>query len=83
MTVFSYGDKNKLSQHISQHVVICYPAIGDNHETEAEKNYQDIILRKKLLNIARAQSEEILVLRAELEKLRMKNFPSLSQLQYN
>lgn len=55
----------------------------DNQETEAEKNYQDIILRKKLLNIAGAQSEEILILRAEVEKLRMKNFPSLSQLNYN
>lgn len=76
--MFSYGDKN-----ISQHVVIRYPAMGDNQETEAEKNYQDIILRKKLLNIAGAQSEEILILRAELEKLRMKNFPSLSQLHYN
>ncbi|ROL49549.1 Cilia- and flagella-associated protein 43 [Anabarilius grahami] len=58
-------------------------AMGDNQETEAEKNYQDIILRKKLLNIAGAQSEEILILRAELEKLRMKSFPSLSQLHYN
>lgn len=57
--------------------------MGDNQETEAERNYQDIILRKKLLNIAGAQSEEILILRAELEKLRMKNFPSLSQLHYN
>ncbi|XP_056327437.1 cilia- and flagella-associated protein 43 [Danio aesculapii] len=58
-------------------------AMGDNQETESDKNYQDIILRKKLLAIARAQSEELLLLRAELEKLRMKNFPSLSQLHYN
>ncbi|XP_077093180.1 cilia- and flagella-associated protein 43 isoform X2 [Siphateles boraxobius] len=58
-------------------------AMGDNKKTEAEKNYQDIILRKKLLNIVGAQSEEILLLRAEVEKLRMKNFPSLSQLHYN
>ncbi|XP_016149573.1 cilia- and flagella-associated protein 43-like [Sinocyclocheilus grahami] len=58
-------------------------AMGDNQETEAEKNYQDIILRKKLLNIAGAQSEEILTLQTEVEKLRMKNFPSLSQLNYN
>ncbi|KAK2896717.1 hypothetical protein Q8A67_011205 [Cirrhinus molitorella] len=58
-------------------------AMGDDQETEAERNYQDIILRKRLLNIAGAQSEEILILRAEVEKLRMKNFPSLSQLHYN
>ncbi|CAM4726849.1 unnamed protein product [Leuciscus chuanchicus] len=58
-------------------------AMGDDKKTEAEKNYQDIILRKKLLNIVGAQSEEILLLRAEVEKLRMKNFPSLSQLHYN
>ncbi|XP_043110587.1 cilia- and flagella-associated protein 43 [Puntigrus tetrazona] len=58
-------------------------AMGEKQETEAEKNYQDIILRKKLLNIAGAQSEEILILRAEVERLRKKNFPSLSQLNYN
>ncbi|XP_697139.4 cilia- and flagella-associated protein 43 [Danio rerio] len=58
-------------------------AMEDNQETESDKNYQDILLRKKLLAIARAQSEELLLLRAELEKLRMKNFPSLSQLHYN
>lgn len=57
--------------------------MGDDKKTEAEKNYQDIILRKKLLNVVGAQSEEILLLRAEVEKLRMKNFPSLSQLHYN
>lgn len=57
--------------------------MGDDQETEAEKNYQDILSRKKLLNIAGAQSEEIFILRAALEKLRMKNFPSLSQLNYN
>ncbi|XP_051508041.1 cilia- and flagella-associated protein 43 [Myxocyprinus asiaticus] len=58
-------------------------AMGDNQEREAEKHYQDIILRKKLLNIARTQSQEIIILRAEVEKLRMKNFPALSQLHYN
>jgi len=57
--------------------------MGDSKTTEAEKNYQDIILRKKLLNTVRAQSEEILQLRAEVEKLRMKNFPALSQRHYN
>lgn len=53
----------------------------DNQESEAEKNYKDIVLRKKLVNIARMQSHEILLLRAEVEKLRMKNFPALAQLQ--
>ncbi|TRY55422.1 hypothetical protein DNTS_034432 [Danionella cerebrum] len=58
-------------------------ALSENQEAEYEKNYQYIIQRKKLLNIGRAQSEEILVLRAELEKLRMKNFPSLGEIYPN
>ncbi|XP_056617541.1 LOW QUALITY PROTEIN: cilia- and flagella-associated protein 43 [Triplophysa dalaica] len=55
-------------------------AVRDNQESEAEKNYKDIILRKKLVNVAKMQSHEILLLRAEVEKLRMKNFPALAQL---
>lgn len=52
----------------------------DNQESEAEKHYKDIVQRKKLVNIARMQSQEIILLRADVEKLRMKNFPALAQL---
>lgn len=55
----------------------------DHQESEAEKHYKDIVLRKKLVNIARMQSQEIILLKADVEKLRMKNFPALAQLHYN
>lgn len=58
-------------------------AMRDNQESEAEKHYKDIVLRKKLVNIGRMQSQEIILLRADVEKLHMKNFPALAQLHYN
>lgn len=84
LSMFINGDKKMhRSLNSSQNLITFFPAMGENQETESDKNYHNIILRKKLLAIARAQSEELLLLRAELEKLRMKNFPSLSQLHYN
>lgn len=39
----------------------------------------DIVSRRRLVELARAQAAEIGVLRAELERLRMATFPALVQ----
>ncbi|KAM7385486.1 hypothetical protein PAMP_001568 [Pampus punctatissimus] len=50
---------------------------------KTEERYQEILQRRKLKDIARAQAEELAFLMAEVERLRMKNFPSLDQLKHN
>lgn len=55
----------------------------ENHESDAEERYQEIIQRKKLVDLARAQAEEVATLRAEVERMRMKSFPALAQLKHN
>uniref|UniRef100_A0A8C7L493 Cilia- and flagella-associated protein 43 n=1 Tax=Oncorhynchus kisutch TaxID=8019 RepID=A0A8C7L493_ONCKI len=55
-------------------------AIGTS---DAEERYQEIIQRKKLVELARAQAEEVATLRAEVERMRMKSFPALAQLKHN
>ena len=39
----------------------------------------DIITRRKLVDLAKAQASEIGLLRAEVERLRMRTFPALLQ----
>ncbi|XP_074642124.1 cilia- and flagella-associated protein 43-like isoform X2 [Tubulanus polymorphus] len=48
----------------------------------AEKRYQDIVQRRKLVDLAKAQAQEVAVLRAEVERLRMRTFPALVQVEH-
>lgn len=43
---------------------------------------QDIITRRKLVDLAKAQAQEIAILRAEVERLRMRTFPALVQIDH-
>ncbi|ESO90244.1 hypothetical protein LOTGIDRAFT_233795 [Lottia gigantea] len=48
-------------------------------DTGAEKRYKEIVQRRKLVDLAKAQAQEVAVLRAEVERLRMRTFPALVQ----
>ena len=45
----------------------------------SEQRMRDIVARRKLVELAKSQSQEVAVLRAEVERLRMKTFPALVQ----
>ena len=45
----------------------------------ADQRMKDIVARRKLVDLAKSQSQEVAVLRAEVERLRMKTFPALVQ----
>ncbi|XP_062576681.1 cilia- and flagella-associated protein 43-like isoform X2 [Saccostrea cucullata] len=51
-------------------------------DTGAEKRYQEIVQRRKLVDLAKAQAQEVAVLRAEVERLRMRTFPALVQVEH-
>nr|XP_015203067.1 PREDICTED: cilia- and flagella-associated protein 43 [Lepisosteus oculatus] len=57
-------------------------AVEQNQDTTTEERYQDIIQRRKLVDLAKAQAQEVAILRAEVERLRMKTFPALVQLEH-
>ncbi|XP_053407637.1 cilia- and flagella-associated protein 43-like isoform X4 [Mercenaria mercenaria] len=48
----------------------------------SEKRYQEIVQRRKLVDLAKAQAQEVAVLRAEVERLRMRTFPALVQVEH-
>lgn len=47
-----------------------------------EKRYMEIVQRRKLVDLAKAQAQEVAVLRAEVERLRMRTFPALVQVEH-
>ncbi|XP_072041951.1 LOW QUALITY PROTEIN: cilia- and flagella-associated protein 43-like [Amphiura filiformis] len=51
------------------------------NNTGAQKRMQDIVQRRKLVDLAKAQAQEVAVLRAEVERLRMRTFPALVQVE--
>ncbi len=55
--------------------------IRDTHiQPDTPKIMRDIARRRKLVEISRAQQNEVAVLRNELERLRKKTFPALVKL---
>ncbi|XP_070541265.1 cilia- and flagella-associated protein 43-like isoform X2 [Ptychodera flava] len=56
---------------------------ADRHaDSGAEKRMHDIVQRRKLVDLAKAQAQEVAVLRAEVERLRMRTFPALVQVEH-
>ena len=50
-------------------------------EVEAEERMKEIVSRSRLVEVAKSQAQEIAILRAEVERLRMKTFPALVQVE--
>lgn len=50
------------------------------NDMDREDRYRDIVQRRKLIDLAKAQAQEVAMLRTELERLRMRTFPALVQL---
>ncbi|XP_074855314.1 cilia- and flagella-associated protein 43 [Carettochelys insculpta] len=51
-------------------------------EKAAKERYQDIVHRRQLVDLAKEQAQEISVLQAEVERLRMRTFPALFETEY-
>lgn len=59
-------------------VLMAYPGVPAA-EANAEAKMHDIVQRRRLVETAKSQAEEVALLRAELERLRMRTFPALVQ----
>ena len=64
------------------HLENAFPAAGvAPSEAGARQRMEDIVSRRRLVELARAQAAEIGVLQSELERLRMATFPALVQVE--
>ncbi|XP_069827504.1 cilia- and flagella-associated protein 43 isoform X2 [Dendropsophus ebraccatus] len=61
-----------------------YDVVGveQSSEKNARERYMDIVQRRKMVDLVKAQAQEIAILRTELDRLRMKTFPALVQMEY-
>ncbi len=57
-------------------------AADKRSDAGAEQRYREIVQRRKLVELAKAQAQEVAVLRAEVERLRMRTFPALVQVEH-
>lgn len=55
---------------------------GKTIDTIRQEKFQQIIQRRKLVDLAKAQAQEVAFLRSEVERLRMKTFPALVQIEF-
>ncbi|KAM5172544.1 cilia- and flagella-associated protein 43 [Mantella aurantiaca] len=78
-------DKELQDEHVSfserKHI---YDVVGveQSAEKNARERYIDILQRRKLVDLVKAQAQEISIQRTDLDRLRMKTFPALMQMEY-
>ncbi len=53
-------------------------------QTKADQHdrIRQVVRRRRLVDLAKAQAQEVAYLRAEVERLRMKTFPALVQIEH-
>ncbi|KAG7463025.1 hypothetical protein MATL_G00190910 [Megalops atlanticus] len=69
---------------VAERTLICEAiAMEESQHSSGEERYHDIVERKKLMDLAKAQAEELTELRAEVERMRMRTFPALTHLKYD
>ncbi len=67
----------------TDNVVFLCLASEENLAATTQERYQEVVQKKNLEDLARAQAEKLAILHAEVQRLRMKNFPSRDKLKYN
>lgn len=81
--------KNIIDQRSKQPVVfrtvglqrVVVLVIEQSHANQRER-MQQVVRRRRLVDLAKAQAQEVAYLRAEVERLRMKTFPALVQIEH-
>lgn len=51
-------------------------------KVDQEVQNRQVVRRRRLVDLAKAQAQEVAYLRAEVERLRMKTFPALVQIEH-
>ena len=69
-------------QRLSVGVCVCVFSADNRADSGQETRYREIVQRRKLVDLAKAQAQEVAVLRAEVERLRMRTFPALVQVEH-
>ncbi len=56
--------------------------VVEQSKAEQQDRIRQVVRRRRLVDLAKAQAQEVAYLRAEVERLRMKTFPALVQIEH-
>lgn len=76
------SDLTELNVTVNERKLIDQVNADRRSDAGKEKRYMEIVQRRKLVDLAKAQAQEVAVLRAEVERLRMRTFPALVQVEH-
>lgn len=75
-------DLERLNVNVNERRQIHEISGGDAMAGDRMLAYKEIVKRRRLVELAKAQSQEVAVLRAEVERLRMRTFAALVQVEH-
>jgi len=55
---------------------------GQKSAADRMETHKEIVQRRRMVDLAKSQSEEVALLRAEVERLRMRTFAALVQVEH-
>ena len=56
--------------------------VVEQTKADQQDRVRQVVRRRRLVDLAKAQAQEVAYLRAEVERLRMKTFPALVQIEH-
>ena len=65
-----------------QRKFLCFSSVIEQTRADQEERVRQVVRRRRLVDLAKAQAQEVAYLRAEVERLRMKTFPALVQIEH-
>lgn len=72
-------DLEELALKVAERRNVSDPNAENQVEAGTKRRLKNIVARRKLVDLAKAQAQEVAILRAEVERLRMRTFPALVQ----
>ena len=59
-----------------------FSSVVEQSQADQKERIRQVVRRRRLVDLAKAQAQEVAYLRAEVERLRMKTFPALVQIEH-
>ena len=59
-----------------------FSLVVEQSQADQKERIRQVVRRRRLVDLAKAQAQEVAYLRAEVERLRMKTFPALVQIEH-
>ncbi|CAB3976600.1 Hypothetical predicted protein [Paramuricea clavata] len=72
-------DLEEMAITVAERKNVSNPDAENQAEANSERRLKNIVARRRLVDLAKAQAQEVAILRAEVERLRMRTFPALVQ----